>query len=416
VLQEIQCPVCEGRNFSELLNLGLSPAANNLMDNKEQSVKAEKFKLGLVFCNKCGYARLSEIVDPEKLFINYTYLTGVSKETVTHFEEFSARIAKRLRSTNRRRFKIIDIGSNDGTLLKFFKIKNFEILGVEPSKNVSEIANKDGIPTINAFFTLDLATKIRNEFGLVDVITMTNVLTHVENPKEMLLNARSLLDNKGIIVAEFYYFPKLMENLAFDQIYHEHISYFTLRNFVEMLQSIGLDAFDAELTGAQGGSLRVWICKKGEKRIRPSVGKFLSNEGETDNIINNYYYFSRNVYKLRDEIVYFIKNQRAQGKTIAGYGASAKATTMINFCGLDSSSILFIADANPLKQEKYIPGTDIKVVSPNMINLLKPSIIIIFAWNLVREIISYFTDNLDYRPSVYVFIPNLREIQLRDKK
>jgi len=416
VLQEIQCPVCGGRDFSELLNLGLSPAANNLIDNKEESVKAERFKLDLIFCNKCGYARLSEIVDPEKLFTNYTYLTSVSKETVSHFEEFSASVIKKLRQTTNRRFKIIDIGSNDGTLLKFFKIKNFEILGVEPSKNVSEMANRNGIPTINAFFTLNLANKIRNEFGLVDAITMANVLTHVENPKEMLSNAKSLLANKGIIVAEFYYFPKLMENLAFDQIYHEHISYFTLRNFVEMLQSIGLDAFDVELTGAQGGSLRVWISKKGERVIRTSVGKFLSNEGETDNIINKYYHFSRNVYKLRDEIVHFVKNQRAQGKTVAGYAASAKATTMINFCGLDSSSILFIADANPLKQEKYIPGTDIKVVSPNMINLLKPSIIIIFAWNLVREIISYLTDNLDYKPSVYVFIPNLREIQLGDKK
>lgn len=404
------CPVCGVRCFIKFLNLGSSPAANNLASNGDASIGLPRFPLALKYCDNCLYAKLSETVNPKYLFTNYSYLTGISDETVSHFNELFNRVVKSgvLRDTHAR---VVDVGSNDGTLLRFFKTNGFEVIGVEPSKNVSEKANGNGIPTINSFFDVGTLRFIKRKFGSVDLVTMTNVLTHVEHPNEMIKNAKSVINENGVIVAEFYYFRKIMENLAFDQIYHEHVSYFMFRNFCAMTKSIGLDVFDVQFTESQGGSLRVWLCKTGKREIKGSVGAFFDQEGSREEILAKYLVFSENVYILIEKIKAFVNKTKKSGKSIAGYGASAKATTLVNVCSLDSSSIDFVVDANVLKQGRFIPGTNIPVCDFELFNVKKPEIIIIFAWNIWKELLSNLKTNLQYSPEFYILVPSIRSIK-----
>ena len=400
-----RCSICGSPKVAELLNLGKQPLANDLKLTPESSLSAECYDLILEVCENCTYVRLNTLVDPKKLFSGNTYLTGISGQTRNDMQDFALSCVERLNL--KKNSKIIDVASNDGTLLSFFNSLNFVTLGIDPSVNATKIARNRGINTINDFFEKNLTNKIIDEFGKVDLVTMTNLITHVADPKELLISAKEILMEGGHIGLEFYYFDSLVSNVAFDQVYHEHISYFNFRSFNTLVKDCGLRIEFVEIVKSQGGSVRCFLSIDDGRNydLPESVKEFFKREGAQKDIIERYQQFSKEVNVKKLKVLNFINSNR--NAIICGYGASAKSTVFLNFLNLKSAQIRFIADMSQLKVGKYIPGTDIKVEDPIKIPEAHPDYIIIFAWNLAQEIITYLRSFLKYPVKYVLLTPDL---------
>ncbi|MEM0134260.1 MAG: class I SAM-dependent methyltransferase, partial [Thermoplasmatales archaeon] len=307
---------------------------------------------------------------------------------------------------------VLDIASNDGTLLSYFKKQNHKVLGIEPSESAFTLAMQKGIPTVNDFFNEDTSLRLLTDYGKFDLITATNIITHVKEPLQFLKSCKRILKEKGSIVVEFYYFESIISNLAFDQIYHEHISYFNMTTFVKLLNEAGLESYHAELATSQGGSLRVFISLPGKHRIDDSTINILSAEGSFDQIKERYKKFATLAKERSKQIYEILDLKRKEGKLIAGYGASAKAAVITNFLNIDASVVKAIADLSTTKQGKYLPGTAIPIVSPQDLINLSPDIIIIFSWNIVDEIVKQLEVVFKKDLSILTFMPKIAEIKV----
>ena len=378
------CPICKSNNTNLFLDLGNQPPANDLKDSKTSALNCSRFDLSLLICNDCLYVWLRETVQPEVLFSNNTYLTGVSNQTRDDMKSFAEDCIRTCNLSNGS--DVLDIASNDGTLLSFFKKGGCRVIGVDPSRPAFEIAMTKGINTINRMFDSDTRQQILVTFGKMDLVSATNIITHVPYPEEFLINCKYLLKTTGSLVLEFYNFESIISNSAFDQIYHEHISYFNFTTFSKLLKNVGLEAYKVEQVKSQGGSLRVFISFTGSQIIDKSVKTMLETEGGLDAIKSRYLLFPQKVAKIKRDASVLLEEKIRGGNRIAGYGASAKATVFLNFLNLSSSEIIAIADKSPIKQGKFIPGAAVPVVSPDELVKLNPKIIIIFAWNLRKEI------------------------------
>ena len=405
-----RCPLCGGIDFFTLLDLGLQPLANQLFTSEKEAKSAEKYDLSLLCCNDCMYVWLNALVSPERLFSNNTYLTCVSKQTQEDMYSFAKACMDSCNVSSEK--SVLDIASNDGTLLTFFKEKGFTVLGVEPSINAYKIADSKGITTINDFFNEDLSNKIVQTYGKFYLVTATNLLTHIADPVLFLNNCKSILQENGSIVLEFYYFESLISNIAFDQIYHEHVSYFNCRVFNNLVKKVGMEIYNINLVRAQGGSLRVFLGFPNQHTINNEVENLLRSEGDIKNIKNRYITFANKAMLKAEEIKTYLLSAHDNNKKILGYGASAKATVVTNFSKIDNSIIMGIADQSPLKQDKFIPGTGIRIIKPEKINIMEPEVIVIFSWNLKDEIIQYLKNIVQKPTDLVVFTPYLLEISL----
>ncbi len=348
---------------------------------------------------------LSEKVQPDVLFSNNTYLTGVSNQTRDDMKDFAEDC---LRTCNLSKGSdVLDIGSNDGTLLSFFKKEGCHVLGVDPSRPAFEIAMTKGINTMNRMFDSDTREQILATTGKMDLVSATNIITHVPNPEEFLINCKYLLKPTGSLVVEFYNFESMISNSAFDQIYHEHMSYFNFTTFSRLLENVGLEAYKVEQVNSQGGSLRVFISFTGSQNIDESVKNMLETEGGLESIKSRYFLFPQKVAKIKRDALKFLEAEIRSGNKIAGYGASAKATVFLNFLNLSRSEIIAIADKSPIKQGKFIPGAAIPVVSPDELVNLNPKIIIIFAWNLRKEIVGFLKQIFSQDVNIIALIPEI---------
>jgi SAM-dependent methyltransferase len=302
---------------------------------------------------------------------------------------------------------VLDIASNDGTLLGFFMKEGCQVLGVDPSRPAYDIAIMNGIDTMNRMFDQDTAELIKATRGKMDLITATNIITHVPDPSAFLNNCKFLLKSKGSLVVEFYNFESMISNSAFDQIYHEHISYFNFTTFSRLLKNVGLEAYKVERVKSQGGSFRVFISFIGSRNIDQSVKKMLEIEGGIERIKSRYYLFPQRVSNIKKNILEFLEKEIHNGNKIMGYGASAKATVLLNYLKISISEILAIADKSPIKQGKFVPGVGIPIISPNELVKLSPDIIIIFAWNLKKEIAAFLSQILPEDVKVLTVIPEI---------
>jgi SAM-dependent methyltransferase len=381
------CSICGSNNVNLLVDLGYQPLANDLTDSIDSAIKCSRFDLSLLICNDCLYVWLREQVPPNVLFSNNTYLTGVSSQTMEDMKNFAEDC---LCTCNLSKDStVLDIASNDGTLLSFFKKYGCHVLGIDPSRPAYEIATANGVDTINQMFDSDTMELIMTKRGKMDLITATNIITHVPDPKLFLMNCKYLLKSKGSLVVEFYNFESMISNSAFDQIYHEHISYFNFTTFSKLLNKVGLEAYKVEQVHSQGGSLRVFISFTGQRNLDDSVKNTLDKEGGLESIKSRYYLFPQKIAKIKTDTLELLKQEILNGNKILGYGASAKATVMLNFLHLSSYEIIAIADKSNIKQGKFIPGAAIPIISPDELKNLNPDVIIIFAWNLKREITNF---------------------------
>ena len=401
------CPICGSNKVIRYLSLGRQPLANALIADTNDSVTVPRYELSLELCKNCLYVWVETKVEPEELFSDNTYLTGISSQTIVDMREFANFCISTCNLTTHS--KVLDIASNDGTLLTFFKTRGMEVLGIDPSKPAYEIAMKRGVQTINNFFTMETSEKILEKYGKMDLITGTNIVTHVSKPIDFLLACKRVLKSSGSIVLEFYNFESLINNTAFDQIYHEHISYFNLTSFSNIVQMAGLKIYKVHTVDSQGGSLRVFISNTASIEDN-SVKKIFKKEGGKEDILKRYLDFPLKVLKKKEEILEFFRKN--VDKSIIGYGASAKATVLLNFLDINANIIPAIADSNPIKIGKFIPGTGIKVVAPNKIIEYNPNIVIIFSWNIKHEIMQFLKKILNQKVITVTFIPNLELVQL----
>lgn len=380
------CRYCTSKLGEAFLDLGDSPLANSFLEKDDSKKEEFRCPLKLVRCQTCGLVQLTHVVPADLMFSTYLYVSSTTQTFKKHFLEYAQSVRKRLMKKSRP--LAVDIGSNDGLLLSCYQKEDMRAIGIDPAANLAEEANQNGLMTINDYFGPSSVEKIRTEYGSADVISGNNVFAHIDDTHSVLKNVKKLLDQKGIFVIEFPYLVTMLEKMFFDMIYHEHLSYIGITSLQYVLNRFDMEIFAIEEVGSHGGSLRVFAQNKGAGyTISPEVGQFLEKEEkEGYNTPGAYETFAKKVYQVKDKLTQFVTNAEKEGKTISGYGAPAKSTTLISFCDFTKVQIDYIVDDNPLKQNMLAPGAHIPIVSSDHLHSDPTDIVIIFAWNFADEI------------------------------
>lgn len=399
------CRICGNENLRKIISLGKTPLANNLV-TKGDVDKEEKFPLEVFYCSECHLCQLSYVTSPEKMFKHYVYVSSTTETFKKHFLELSDKIIRDLGLNSGS--LVVEIGSNDGILLKNFNEKGMRTIGVEPADNLIPLARNRGVDTINDFFNERVVEDILRVKGKADVVIANNVFAHIHDIKEVVRNIKNLLKNDGVFCIEVQYFLDSIRHSTFDNIYHEHLSYFTLLSLNEFFKRQQMEIFNVEHIATHGGSLRVFVQKNGGKYpLSTSVTERMAEEHTLGlDKIETYEQFAERIYQIRDRLQLFVKKLKVEGKKIAGYGAPAKATTLLNFCGIDNTQIDYIVEDNPLKQGLIIPGVKIPIVSKDMLNTSPPDYLAILAWNFAQEILQNNKEYQERGTKFFVPIPH----------
>lgn len=369
-----KCLICGSHDLNKYCDLGKQPLANNLSKKKQK-----KYELSVNYCCNCFHSQLSEEINKKKLFSKYLYLSSQSKTLSKHFYNSSAKYVKRFNL--KKNSLIIDVGSNDGVGLNYYRDKKFQnFFGIEPAKNISALANKNGIKTINSFLNTNIEKKFKNK---ADLITASNVFAHNKNVKSLGKKLISMLNKNGTLVIEVQYLIKMLNDTSYDNIYHEHIHYWSLNSLNNLFKSLNAGIYNVEIIDTHGGSIRCYI-KKNILSLNLKIKKIIKNELKQGiKSKNNYLKFSKKILEHKKNLKIFFKKNI--DKKIVGYGAAAKTATLLNFIDLKNNNFSIIDD-NPLKQNFYIPGTKNKIVSSKIFNNKNVDILIVFAWNYFSEI------------------------------
>jgi hypothetical protein len=376
---KFDCRSCGNTNLKRVVSLGYQPLANNLLNKKEE--KCELYPLEVNYCEKCHNCQLSVAVNPKKMFSNYLYTSSTSVSFREHFINAANKYIKDLKLKSKKSY-IIDIGSNDGVALKPFKDLGFnKLLGIEPAKNLARLANKNKIKTFNGFLEKKNLNKIK---GKADLILASNVFAHADKLKEMAECMFKLLNKKGIIIIEVQYLLNTLQDLTFDNIYHEHYNYWSLTSLVNFFNQFNSTIFKAEKIKTHGGSIRVYI-KQGKKLKQENSVKKLLKEEEIFGLkkYKTYKEFGEKVFKIRENVIKNISKLKQKYKNIIGYGSPAKATTALNFFGINKEIDVIFED-NKLKHNKFVPGVKIPIKRKNNVN--KNDCVLVLAWNFFEEI------------------------------
>lgn len=364
-----------------ILDLGEQPPSDAFVENIKSISQEIKFPLRLGLCNDCFFVQLLDIVDKELLFKHYPYMTSASKPIVEHFKKYANEIYNDyLISKNEP--TVLEIASNDGSMLLEFKKLGTKVIGIEPAENIAKIANESGILTKNSFFSSALAKEISKTEN-ISVVVANNVVAHVGDLHDFMEGIKILIKENGIFVFEVPYLNDLLQKLEFDTIYHEHLSYFALSPIINLVHQFGLEVFDIKKQSVHGGTIRVFITKKGNILQKNSVQKFLDEEHQygLDKILT-YEKFAQNVIDLKSDLIESIVKLKKEKKSLIGYGASAKGTVLLNYCNIDHTILDFIVDTTPLKQGKLTPGTHIPILSPNaMESKGDGDLVLLLIWN-----------------------------------
>ncbi len=379
------CLVCGAAGPEPSLVLGSTALANNLPAHTASWQPAFPLRVG--FCPNCHHVQLLDLVPQEAMFTEYLYMSSASTTLSGHFVELAG--AAHRRAALSPESLAVDIGSNDGSLLQAIAALGARVRGVDPAANLAALARGRGVETEVAYFSSDTARRLARDHGHARLITATNSLPHIPLLDNYLEGVAGLLERDGVFVVEAHYLADLIEQNAFDTIYHEHVSYWSLGPLERILSRHGLEVFDVERLPIHHGQLRAWIGHVGARRIAASVEQLRAEEdsaglGRLETLTR----FGKRVQTLRGQIRAEVLRLGAAGLVVAGYGAPAKASTLLAWCGLGPDEVKWIADRNPLKQGRTTPGTGIPIVDPQLIESERPDVLILFAWNFAEEIMS----------------------------
>ncbi len=411
------CRLCNSKFLYEFLDLGLQPPSDQFVANEKKNEEKVFYPLAVNTCKSCGFKQLTHVVDPKILYQqDYPYESSLTQSGLNHFHEFAVSVKKRFKLNHRD--LVIDIGSNVGVLLNSFKYLGIKVLGVDPAKNICKIANKRKINTLYGFFNAKICNHIKRKYGKAKVITGTNVFAHIDDLSTLFKNLKSILHKKnGIFVIEVPHFLNLLNDLEYDTIYHEHLSYITIQPLIKFLKKRNLKIFRVEKKDIHGGSIRIFISYINSYKTDKSVDIILKQEkkAKLNNLIT-LKHFSDRVKKNRLDLVTLISNLKLKKKKIVALSTPAKGMTLLNYCKLDKDYISFATEKSKLKIGKFTPGGNIPIYEDSEILRKKPDYAIILAWNFAREIINNNKLFLKKGGKFIIPIPKVRIIKKSNEK
>lgn len=403
------CRSCGGSGLELVLSLGTTPLANSLVRDPGQGAEP-RYPLDLVFCPTCTLVQITETVPPEELFSEYLYFSSFSDTMLAHARDLVGRFvtAGHLGPTS----LAMEIASNDGYLLQYYKNAGIPVLGIEPAKNVAKVAVEErGIPTLAEFFDLALAKRLCAKGKRADIVHANNVLAHVADLNGFVAGIRELLKPEGIAALEFPYLGDMIDRCEFDTIYHEHLCYYSLGALKNLFERHGLKIVEVERIPIHGGSLLLQASRAESARVPgPSVAALLAEEHSRGMASVDFYRtFARRVFELKDELVALLGRLKRDGKRIAAYGAAAKGSTLLNVFGIGTETLDFVADRSTYKQGRYMPGVRIPIVAPDRLREAMPDYTLLLTWNFADEI---FRQQAEYRRLGGRFIVPLPEVRV----
>ena len=405
------CRFCNKVLTNIFADLGTSPLSNAFLTKEMLSNLEKIYPLCAYVCDNCFLVQIPEFEKPENIFEDYLYFSSYSSTWLHHAENYVNLITTRFGFN--KNSQIIEIASNDGYLLQYFKKKNIPVLGIEPAVNVAKVSKEKGIPTLTKFFSVNTANELKKENKLADLIIGNNVLAHVPNLNDFVRGLKILLKPNGIITMEFPHLLQLIQQNQFDTIYHEHFSYFSFLVVQKIFSSHQLTVFDVDEIPTHGGSLRIYVkhLECIDITISERVDILLKKEKQygLENI-STYINFIKNVEGVKKKLQEFFIYAKKSGKKIVCYGAAAKGNTLLNYCKIGDNFIDYVVDQNPYKQGLFLPGTHIPIKNPDEIQKTKPDYLIIIPWNLKGEIMEQMKCIRDWGGKFVIPIPELEII------
>ena len=405
----MKCRHCNSELINTFLDLGFAPPSNAYLAFTDLQKPETYFPLTIMACDSCWLVQTLDYADAEELFSkSYAYFSSTSSGFLKHAQQYSEKIINRL-NLDEKNF-VIEIASNDGYLLKNFVEAKIPCLGVEPTDSTADAAEALGIPVLREFFGEKIASQIAIDHKKADLISGNNVYAHVPDINDFTKGLAAVLESSGTITLEFPHLMKLLEFNQFDTIYHEHFSYLSLFSVSKIFASAGLRVYDVEELSTHGGSIRVYGCHD-EANIQETnaVQLMLNRELEYGmQAIDVYKNFQDDANQIKDSFLHFLIEASRSGKSIAGYGAAAKGNTLMNYAGIKTDYISFVADAAKAKQGKFLPGTHIPVYHPDRLISEQVDYIIIFPWNIADEVINDLRKKINYSTEFVTFVPELK--------
>lgn len=408
-----ECRICKSKDIVEFLDLGEQPFANSLIKSLDEPELF--YPLSLSWCPDCHLVQLNHTAEPTDLFSNYVWVTSTSRTAREHSEAFYNEILSKT-TKNLEKSYVLEIASNDGTFLLPFVKGGFNVLGVDPAKNIVDIATANGVPTKCKFFGVKAAEEIIEEFGHANVVIARNVLPHVANLHDFVNGLQMCLQEEGLLVIEFHYAMKIFKELHYDSIYHEHLCYFTMESIERLLNQFNLFVTDIKESPISGGSLILYIKKKTGSDL-PVVRFYRDSEKKIKlNELRSWQNFAERVFSHREQLLKILTDITDKTGPVVGYGASARSSTLLNFCGIDTRFISRIADQNPLKHNCYTAATHIPIDSPENVIDKNINCVFILAWNFTEEIIDILKNRFGYTGTCIIPLPVYpKVIQVREE-
>jgi 2-polyprenyl-3-methyl-5-hydroxy-6-metoxy-1,4-benzoquinol methylase len=383
----MNCRFCDKKDIFKFLELGTMALANSFLTKEElTSVQEPKYPLDVFFCEQCGLVQIGHVVPPDALFSNYIYFSATSDLVHKHADYLAKSFQKRFGLDARS--LVVEIASNDGTVLQHFKKTGVKTLGVEPASNIARVAVQSGIDTVNEFFNEPTSESVKERYGAADVILGRHVFAHVPEIHDFVRGLKNLLAPNGAVAIEAPYLIDFIEKNEFDTVYHEHYSYLSVRSMSYLFNLYDMEVFDAERVAIHGGSIIYFIGHKGAHKITGAVASLV--KAELDKKLDKketYVAFAKRTAAIKVKLTSLLNELKAKGKRMAAYGAPAKGNTLLNYCGITAGLVEYTVDKSPYKQNLYTPGTHLPVYHPDKLAQDMPDYILLLAWNFADEIL-----------------------------
>ncbi|MCP4358977.1 MAG: class I SAM-dependent methyltransferase [Chloroflexi bacterium] len=404
------CRLCGRRQMQFFLELGPTPLANSFLKTSDQFAAEASYPLDVYFCENCSLVQLVDVIDPEVLFRDYIYVTGTSDTIAAHNKKYAQTVVDLLKMGQDD--LVVEVASNDGSLLRCFKELNVRTLGVEPALNIADIARSHDIETVSEFFNLAVSKQVQESYGPAKAVIGNNVLAHVDDTPNFLQGFKHLLAEDGLAILEMPYLGHLLDGLEYDTIYHEHLCYFSVNSLICLCETAGLSLVRVDHVPVHGGSLRMYA---GRPEFYGGHSQTVLDEAEEEQrrgfrSFATYEQFAKDVAQSRQELLDLLTNLQAQGKSIVGYGASAKGNTLLNYCQINTDLMPYTVDKSPLKVDYLTPGMHIPVRPVSTLLEEQPDYVVILAWNFADEIMGQQQEYHDRGGQFIVPIPELKVV------
>lgn len=384
------CRICTGIDLYNFLDLGQIALPNEFIKKEDLKKEELRFPLRATYCTTCSLVQLNDIVSAEAMFKNYLYIPSSSQTRISHFKGIAE--MTKVRFGLHESSLIVDIGSNDGSLLNCFKNLDMKVVGIDPAENLVKVAELNGIPTVLGYINRESVQKVTRKYGKASLVLATNVVAHIQDLYALMDSVCMLLKKDGVFITQFPYLMDLLEKNQFDTIYHEHLSYFSLKPLMHLAKNSKMEIFDIERNDLDGGSIRVfWRQKKDKSNVvhEKNLNDLLDLEGKVGLYDKKTYEaFSARVEKMKKDVVSFLKQLKKQKKHIVGYGAAAKGNILLNYFGINAKMLDYLVDSTPYKQGLYSPGAHIPIYEESRIYDTNPHYLLLLAWNFKDEIIA----------------------------